>query len=928
MNRSERSQDIARKLTKIVIILYAIIKFSLSFLTHSSNPYFMVTRAVACAIMVAMVLIVTRAKISNRATVILTALSAVLPEILWVALVSNGEWLIYIFLIGCSLLGMLYLDIPGLLVSMLISCGALAILSFGLGLHLAPGGQALFDDIFGFVGIILINFIIILICRHSIGAYAQFQRMGQTFNAILETTPDFVAVVNDEAKVDHISRSLAENLGISHVKYAENLPFIDLFPNLEMKELFSDFIRHEGYLEATFKAGSGAETRHFMLRSANTSVSGIARVFEWTDVTPLVEARDAAEEANKSKSHFLATMSHEIRTPMNAILGVSEIELEREGISPEAAEALYKIYNSGHMLMGIINDIIDLSKLETGKFELVPTEYETASMINDAIQLNIMRIGSKPIDFVLSVSEHLPTKLFGDELRIKQVLNNLLSNAFKYTDEGRVTLEISAEKGKRADEGGESEEVALIITVRDTGQGMTRDQLTRLYDNYSRFNMITNRSTEGVGLGMSITKSLIEMMGGTIKVDSAPGIGSVFAVRLMQKPAGSGELGRELAENLEKFRFSGESQAKRAQVIREYMPYGSVLIVDDIDANLFVAKGLISPYGIAVETATSGFEALDKVRAGNDYDIIFMDHMMPQMDGIETTQLIREIGYLEPIVALTANAITGQAAVFLEKGFDDFISKPIDIRQLNAVLNKLIRDKQPQEVIEAARMQKSAAENTVGGAVQSMFGTDGEIGDAADDPIAPLRGVDGLDIEPAVAAMGGMHDVYMDTVRLTARLLPETITKMDGYLAAGDIPSFTVEIHGMKSVLKNIGATSLSIGAAQLETDALGGSVEEGSYSAFRDSLDAFSKELIAAIPAKEESAQPIDAAELKSAVENAKAAAEGFDSILALEILSPFTSIGGDMGSLIEEIIHALEAFDCETAASMLRSFNGEKPQ
>ena len=400
----------------------------------------------------------------------------------------------------------------------------------------------------------------------------------------------------------------------------------------------------------------------------------------------LEEALESANMASLAKSSFLANMSHEIRTPMNAILGVAEIQLQDESLPQTAKEALDKIYNSGDLLLSIINDILDLSKIEAGKFELAVAKYDVASLINDTVTLNMMRIGSKEIDFALSVGEDTPSALLGDELRIKQILNNLLSNAFKYTEKGQVKLSVSAEDA-------DHDSATLVFSVSDTGQGMTDEQIARLFDEYARFNEAANRATEGTGLGMSITQNLVKMMSGEIAVKSELNWGTVFTVRLPQTTVSAGILGHELAKSLENFQMNGLKQSKKAQIVFEPMTYGSVLIVDDVETNLYVARGLMSPYGLSIDTVLSGFDAIRRIESGKTYDVIFMDHMMPRMDGIETTNRIRSLGYLRPIVALTANAVVGQAEVFLLNGFDGFISKPIDPRRMNQTLNELIRDK-------------------------------------------------------------------------------------------------------------------------------------------------------------------------------------------------------------------------------------------
>ena len=495
----------------------------------------------------------------------------------------------------------------------------------------------------------------------------------------------------------------------------------------------------------------------------------------------LAAAKNKADIASRQKTNFLAMISHEIRTPMNAILGITEIQMHNKTLPGETKEALTKIYHSGHSLLGIINDILDLSKIEAGKLELLPVNYDVASLIHDTAQLNAMRIGSKMIKFELQVDPFMPAELFGDELRIKQILNNLLSNAFKYTDSGEVVLSASAKYEDRV----KTPHVSLTFQVRDTGQGMTKEQVKLLFDEYSRFNQEANRTTEGTGLGMSITRRLVIMMNGAISVESEQGKGTVFTVHLPQKNTGAPPLGKEVAENLKQFRASSISPIKTTQTVTyEPMPYGRILVVDDVETNLYVAKGLMAPYGLSIDTADSGFKAIEKIKAGSVYDIVFMDHMMPQMDGLETTKNIRSLGYTHPVIALTANAITGQAEMFMANGFDDFISKPVDIRQLNAVLNKLVRDKQPPEVIEAAKksvMNKQASEKA------SQSSLDPELAKTF------MR-----DAEKAVNAL-------------------ETLYEKCDSLDDNDLQMYTITTHSMKSALANVGEPELSAMAAQLE---------------------------------------------------------------------------------------------------------------
>jgi len=485
---------------------------------------------------------------------------------------------------------------------------------------------------------------------------------------------------------------------------------------------------------------------------------------------------EVAEESSKAKSDFLAKMSHEIRTPMNAILGITEIQLQDDTIGKSVKDALERIYNSADLLLGIINDILDLSKIEAGKLEINVYQYDIASLINDTVQLNMMRFESKPIEFKLEVDENVPVMLVGDELRIKQILNNLLSNAYKYTKEGMISLSVSSEPNDADDAN-----VAIIFSITDTGQGMTEEQVQILGNEYSRFNMEANRNTAGTGLGMNITRNLLQMMNGEIKIDSTPGMGTTFTVKIPQKCADSEPIGKELADNLMLLNAPGVAKIKTVQIRCEYMPYGSVLIVDDVETNLYVAKGLMTPYGLSIDTVMNGFDAIDKIRSGNIYDIIFMDHMMPGMDGIEAVRLIRLLDYTKPIIALTANAIAGQAEMFMQNGFDDFISKPIDIRQLDLALNRFIRDKQPPEILKAAKKKKELIKS---GLIHS--------------PVAP--DIAEFFLRDAKKAAAIMESVYLNKCR-----------------RADDISMFIINIHAMKSALANIGETNLSAEAAILE---------------------------------------------------------------------------------------------------------------
>ncbi|MCL1832213.1 MAG: ATP-binding protein [Oscillospiraceae bacterium] len=413
-------------------------------------------------------------------------------------------------------------------------------------------------------------------------------------------------------------------------------------------------------------------------------------------------SKEASEAASNAKSVFLATVSHEIRTPMNTILGITEIQLQKDTHTPEVEEVLNQICDAGNLLLNIINDILDFSKIEAGMLDIVNVKYDVPSLVNDSIKLNYVRYESKPIKFIVNLDSETPLQFFGDEFRIKQVLNNLLSNAFKYTERGEVELYVTAVSTASVEENATEDDFILVLRVTDTGVGMNAKQLEQLFVEFMRF---SDNRIAGTGLGMSITQRLVNAMNGEITVDSTPGEGSVFTVRLPQKRIGTDVCGKHITAKFLDFDFRNAQHTKKLRIVHEYMPYGSVLVVDDVSSNLLVAKGMLLPYGLKIQTVSSGKEALRLIEGGKVYDVIFMDHMMPEMDGIETVKLIRERGYKGWIGALTANAMVGQADVFLKNGFDFFLSKPIDSRELNNVLNEFILKRQPREVVEAARRQ-------------------------------------------------------------------------------------------------------------------------------------------------------------------------------------------------------------------------------
>ena len=486
----------------------------------------------------------------------------------------------------------------------------------------------------------------------------------------------------------------------------------------EIKRHF-DAAFNEGFAEfewALFKAdGTKVPCEisfvRFELEDAHLAAAYVQDLTVFHQMLAQKEKMQIAEENSQAKTKFLASISHEIRTPITAVMGISEIQLQNPALPLEAEEAFAKIYDSATILLNIINDILDISKIETGKMDLILERYEVSGLAIDTVQMHLIYLGSKDIRFAVNADEQMPAYLKGDELRIKQILNNILSNAFKYTDAGKVTLDLRCEYPQGDQSAGATAQ--LIIRVTDTGKGMTESQLAALQDEYTRFHEKETRFTQGTGLGMPIVTNLVALMGGKFDVKSQVGVGTTVTICLPQEIAGEEKLGREMVKALRRFESGVLTTTKKMNFTPEPMPYGRVLIVDDVETNLYVAKGLMGFYNLQIETVTSGYAAIEKVKGGEVYDIIFMDYMMPGLNGIEAAKTIRRLGYTAPIVALTANALIGQAEEFLKSGFDGFVSKPIQTARLNAVLNKFVREKQPPEVLEAARGEvKNAASKT------------------------------------------------------------------------------------------------------------------------------------------------------------------------------------------------------------------------
>ncbi len=551
----------------------------------------------------------------------------------------------------------------------------------------------------------------------------------------------------------------------------------------------------------------------------------------------LMEHEEELVAANHAKSTFLANMSHEIRTPINGIIGMDTMLLRECEGNDTLREYGRNIQSASQSLLAIVNDILDISKIESGKLEIIPVEYDLFSIINDCYNMTASRAAEKGLEFSISINPNLPCGLCGDEVRVRQVINNLLSNAVKYTHEGSVELHVDYEEKRDAS-------LLLVITVRDTGIGIRQEDVGRLFESFTRVDEKKNRNVEGTGLGLNLTKNLVEMMGGEITVNSVYGQGSIFQAKIQQiiknhKPIG--DFAKRYHEEMEK-------ESRETETV--YAPEASVLVVDDVPMNLLVAKGLLKYTAVAVDTAESGMEALEKIQK-DKYDLIFMDHLMPVMDGVECFHRMREMkghpNITTPVVILTANAVLGAREEYMQAGFTDYLTKPIQEKELNDVLLKYL----PQEKLSLRSMEDrgdgavtnavecpSAAESASNTKCASDTESALDTGNGQGMPEAALKKkleeISDLDINVGLGYC--MEDMEFYEEMLKEYLKNDKRASMEQFYGEEDWENYRITVHALKS-------TSLTIGAAELSEQAKG--LEMAVKGADTDYVRAHHEEVI-----------------------------------------------------------------------------------
>ena len=587
-------------------------------------------------------------------------------------------------------------------------------------------------------------------------------------------------------------------------------------------------------------------------------------LIRWQEKTnrELRESADAAISAGKAKSSFLAQMSHEIRTPINAVLGMNEMIL-RESENDEIKEYAINIQSAGKTLLSLINSILDFSKIEDGKMELVPVKYDVSSMINDLVNSISERAKNKGLEFVLNVDGAIPCTLLGDDVRIRQVIMNLLTNAVKYTEKGKVTLTIS---GKRLQEA----KFLLRVSVRDTGIGIRSEDREKLFESFARLDEKRNRNIEGTGLGMSIVTRLLVLMGSELNVESEYEKGSDFSFELMQEIITEEPIG-DFTERLKK------SMEKSGNEKYLFTHEAKILVVDDNDTNRKVARSLMKRNGIIPDEASSGEEAIEKM-AIRQYDIVFLDHMMPGMDGVETLKKLKENALIPKgcvIIALTANAVSGARERYLESGFDDYLSKPIEVAQLERKLAAWL----PDDKAEWRTMEASDGNMRAGQKLESKeispsdeetdssenilefdacpddpegileFKPDAESGDNGDHGrriLGELKEGLGIDTEAALSFCAGEYVLYKEILNDYVKASKTRKGELDECCKSADWHEFEVKIHALKSTSKTIGATELSEKALFLE-EAAGKEDEDyirKNYTAFAENYQELAERI------------------------------------------------------------------------------------
>ncbi|MDR0704374.1 MAG: response regulator [Planctomycetaceae bacterium] len=765
---------------------------------------------------------------------------------------------------------------------------------------------------------------------------AERVRQGKYLELLLRNSPDLIIMIDGEGRFVYCTESFLQILGQTSFGFLNARRFSEVFPAAEFKKAVQIIIqsmskRCSMKIPLRTAWGQADSPRDYVVHIApmlSHDGESEGAILLCHDVTEVLAAKEQAEQASRVKSSFLANMSHEIRTPMSAIIGMAELAL-REKIPNSAHEMVLSIKQAGNSLLSIINDILDFSKIESGKMEIVESEYQFRSMVHDIVNIIRTRLLESPLDFFLEIDSTIPNYLIGDEVRLRQILLNLLSNAAKYTREGFIKMTV---RNRIQDQ-----TVWLTFDIVDTGIGIKPEDIDQLFGNFMQFDKETNKGIVGTGLGLAIVRNLARLMNGDVQVQSQYGFGSIFTVTIQQRfirdepfarldqpedttsliyepRSGYDSVCRSAFESLkicfclvsdfvrfeqevrkagydyifvassvleetvnllteiyqnsdtpqlvvmtENNEFSGHARyytissplytAPLANVfnhvsdthlyrtdmtvVRFTAPDARILVVDDIVTNLKVAQGLMIPFQCQVDICESGQDAVNLVRK-NNYDLIFMDHMMPGMDGLETTAQIRTIpeGQDVPIIALTANAVSGVREMFLSHGMNDFLSKPIDPIRLESILDRWIP--KHKHITFAV---KTESETKTEMKIESAPKTNAETKTPTETKILVLpepvtdndsttsEMIDGLDMKSGLERVVGNEEIYREILKIYIETTPPVLDELQNPTAE-TLKSYAIAVHGIKGSSLNIGADKVGKMAAILEASAKTGNLE------------------------------------------------------------------------------------------------------
>ena len=660
--------------------------------------------------------------------------------------------------------------------------------------------------------------------------------------------------------------------------------------NVSISQIFDDYYDVIGYIVA---------------------VTDLSERYEYT--ARLEQAIKEAESANQAKTTFLANMSHEIRTPMNAVIGFAELALKKE-ISKEVRECVEGIRLASRNLLAIINDILDITKIESGKMEIIPANYYIADLLDDVSLIISQQAKKKGLDFVMKTDEQVPTQLYGDKVRLRGVLINILNNAVKYTKEGTVSFEVKVLSRT-------SDTALLSFIVRDTGIGIRPEDQKILFQSFSRFDQRLHYGVEGSGLGLAIASGYVTLMGGKIIVDSVYGEGSVFTVNVEQKIIDSTPLKHQFTID--------KAKAEEPEPCQLTIHDIRVLVVDDNHINLLVIKGLMESYGLSVDTASSGADAIELCRKTH-YHFVFMDQMMPEMDGIEAMQRIREMdpyyatGGEGKIIVLTADAIRGSRDNLLAKGFDEYLGKPMNLRQLERLLILYL----PSDKISISTRFPEEEEHDK--LTESSENKD----------IDYLhKNLPSFDIAVGLKNCGGEISDYLEILKINYEYGNKSLDELETLLINNDYENYTIKIHSMKSTTKNMGALSVSDMARKQEEAGRAGEYDHLGldFAAFRAEYESLLREIEEVLrhyhlieeQAKSPDSMELDRKILDDILTNILMHVDAFDFDAVFEILKNRKQyrLPQEYEELFDKLEAAMEVLDVDAVRSLVRSALAEEP-